>query len=176
MAIAVEKLEREARAGDAQAFGALIRHFDQDLRGVAWAVVRTAHGTDDVMQAAYEKAFRAIGSFDGRAAFKTWLHTIVHRTAIDHLRYENRRRHEEIDEADRHRGAGATGGEQAGVHDRMELTALLDELDPDQRVALMLTTGLGYSYDEAAEILGEARGTVASRVNRARKRLRGGRP
>ncbi len=154
---------------DARSFGEFIRTHDKQLRGVAWSVVRDQHQTDDVMQAAYEKAFRALPEFDGRSAMSTWLHSIVYRTALDHLRYEGRRRHDDVDEL---RNVGTAGDAAAsGGVGRVELEAVMSQLGPEDRTALMLVAGWGYSYDEAAEILGEARGTVASRVSRARGRL-----
>lgn len=154
---------------DAQSFGEFIRAHDKQLRGVAWAVVRDQHQTDDVMQAAYEKAFRALPGFDGRSALSTWLHSIVYRTALDHIRYEGRRRHQDVDDL-RNLSSGGDQAASAGLG-RIEIEAIMDQLDPSDRAALMLVAGWGYSYDEAALILGEARGTVASRVSRARRRL-----
>ncbi len=168
MVLAVSSVDNAA-PHDARSFGECIRAHDQQLRGVAWAVVRDQHQTDDVMQAAYEKAFRALPTFDGRSSISTWLHSIVYRTALDHVRYEGRRRHEDVDEL---RSLSAGGDSAAGFGvGRLELEAVMDQLSPPDRAALMLVAGWGYSYDEAAKILGEARGTVASRVSRARRRL-----
>jgi len=164
-------LEQRARAGDPAAFGRLIRAWDQDLRGVAWSVVRTASGTDDVMQDAYERAFRSLDRFDGRSAMKTWMHSIVYRTAIDHVRYEGRRRHEEVAELRTIAGTDAGSTPDVTVLGREELASVLEDCTPEQRAMLMLTAGLGYSFDETAEMLGESRGTVASRVSRTRARL-----
>lgn len=163
------ELESRARSGDAAAFGALIRTWDQDLRGVAWSVVRSANATDDVMQSAYEKAFRSLDRFDGRSSMKTWLHSVIYRTALDHVRYEGRRRHADLEVVDRVRGGPDSSSERA--MGQVELGQAMDALDPEQRAALMLTAGLGFSFDEAAEITGERRGTIASRVSRARKKL-----
>jgi RNA polymerase sigma-70 factor (ECF subfamily) len=171
----VRDLERRATAGDAHAFGALLRRWDRDLRGVAWSVVGGGH-LDDVMQEAYERAFRKIGDFDGRSSLKTWLHTIVHRTAIDVGRYEARRRHHDLDDPAVHAAVDDAVDVHAdlasrGALGRLEIAAMLARLPVEQRMALMLTVGLGHSYDEAAAITGESRGTIASRVNRARARL-----
>lgn len=154
---------------DARSFGEFIRSHDKRLRGVAWAVVRDQHQTDDVMQAAYEKAFRALPNFDGRSTMSTWLHSIVYRTALDHVRYEGRRRHQDVDQL-HNVGSGGDSAAGAGIG-RIELEAVMEQLGPADRTALMLVAGWGYSYDDAAEIMGEARGTVASRVSRARRRL-----
>jgi RNA polymerase sigma-70 factor (ECF subfamily) len=163
-----EDLEAQARAGDPKAFGALIRRHDDQLRAVAWAVVRDRHRTDDIMQSAYEKAFRSIAGFDGRSSFSTWMHSIVYRTAIDSTRYEGRRRHDDIDAI---AAPAARGDAERQALSRVEIEAAMEQLSPEDRAALMLIAGHGLSYDEAAAILGEARGTVASRVSRARKRL-----
>ena len=48
----------------------------------------------------------------------------------------------------------------------------LERLDPDARTLIMLTGVVGMSFDEAAEVTGTPRGTVASRVSRARAELR----
>jgi len=53
------------------------------------------------------------------------------------------------------------------------LHALLDELDPDRRLAFVLTQILGYSYAEAADICECPIGTIRSRVARAREALVG---
>lgn len=150
------------------AFLEVLRTHDRSLRATAWSVVRDPHAVDDVLQAAYEKAFRSLSGFDGRSQMSTWLHSICYRTAIDHVRFEGRRRHLDLDEA---RGIASLGGAEDRALDGLEFSAAMDRLDPDQRVALMLTAGLGFSFDDAAAITGMRRGTVASKVSRARKHL-----
>ena len=168
-------LEQRARQGSAAAFGTLIEGFDRDLRGVVWSVVQSNDATDDVMQVAYEKAFRSIRTFDGRSALKTWLHRICVRAAIDYLRYENRRRHADIDaiaESGPFSQFAASPTHAGRVEDQIEAEQLLADVDPVQRALLMMTLGLGYSFDEVATIMDMKRGTVASKVSRARAQLR----
>lgn len=167
------ELEQQARDGDAAAFGALIRLHDDRLRAVVWAVVRSPEALDDVMQASYEKAFRSIGTFDGRSAFTTWLHSICYRTAIDHIRYEGRRTHEDVDSPVLESSVVSIRPEPTAevAVDRAELGDVLDQLDPDARGLLMLVSGHGYSFDDVAAMTGLRRGTVASKVSRARKKL-----
>lgn len=162
------ELEQQARDGDNRAFGELIRRWDPDLRGVAWSICRSAQDTDDIMQKAYEKAFRKIGSFDGRSRLKTWVWSICHHAALDHVRYERRRMHEPDVELITVPTASTTAG---AATDRMELDAVLESLDPVVRSLLMLTAGHGLSVDEAAEITNLPRGTAASKISRARTRL-----
>lgn len=166
--VSVEDLEERACRGEAVAFGQLIRIFDGDLRAAVWSVVRSAEATDDVMQASYERAFRSIGAFKRESSLKTWLHSICYRAAIDHVRYESRRRHERIEDV---RVLSEAVEVDQVVLDRIELAEALGRLAPSQRAAVMLTTGLGYSFEEAAAITGMQRGTVASRAARARRKL-----
>ena len=158
-----------ARRGDPRAFGRLLRAWDADLRGVAWAVVRNADAVDDVCQSAYEKAFRQIDGFAGDSSMKTWLHSIVYRSAIDHLRYEGRRRHDGIDTLERTPSKASTSDTALG---HLEIASVLSTLDPETRAMVMMTGPAGLSFDEVAEITGVPRGTVSSRVSRARAKLR----
>lgn len=171
----VVDLEQRARNGEAAAFGQLARLYDRDLRNVVWSALRSPGVVDDVMQSAYERAFRNIGSFDGRSSIKTWLSSICYRAAIDHIRYEGRRRHPSIDDEDGSVSFDSTfssGGDLAArVADRDQLSRAMAVLSPDEAAILTMTAGLGYSYDEVAEIMDIARGTVASRASRARRRL-----
>lgn len=163
------EIEAAARSGDPAAFGAFLRQVDHDLRGVVWSVVRDPHAVDDVMQVAYEKAFRGIGSFAGSSSLKTWLHSICFRAAIDHVRYERRRSHQDLSSVAR---LSATNSTSDHAMARIDVDDLLGDLDPETRALVMMTSALGLSFDEAAEITGIARGTVASRVSRARDRMR----
>jgi len=163
-----EHLIARARAGDSRAFGELIRLWDADLRGVAWAVCRSSIDTDDIMQKAYEKAFRSIDSFDGRSSLKTWMWSISHRTALDHIRYEQRREHQPEASA-AHLPTTANVADE--TVDRLELAAVMESLDPVTRSLLILTAGKGLTVDEAAVVTNLPRGTAAARIRRARARL-----
>lgn len=165
--------EQRAIAGDVDAFMQLIRAWDDDLRAVVWSVLRASTAmTDDVMQAAYEKAFRALGNFRQEASMKTWLTRICLTTAIDHSRYERRREHEPLDVLENVTAATRPSSSDAAIS-RVELAAALEMLVPETRALVMLTLGLGYPFDEVAEIAGLPRGTVASRVGRAKEAIRG---
>ena len=165
----MDPVEQRAADGHPAAFGELLRRHDRHARAVVWSVVRDRAALDDVLQSAYEKAFRSIDSFRGDAAFSTWLHSICHRTAIDHVRHERIRRHDDIDDL---RGTASSSSTSGAALARVELAAALERLDPDTRSMLIMTTALDMSYDEVAEITGTPRGTVASRVGRARAALR----
>ena len=143
---------------------------------VALRIVGSVDAAQEVAQDACVKALRRAETFDGRAALATWLHRITVNCAHDYLRKDRR--------ADRGRtdwDSGAMGmltmletgpAERAEQNEmyRLALT-LVAKLPDDCRSAFMLTQLDGYTYDEAAAIENLSRGTVASRVYRARQIL-----
>lgn len=123
---------------------------------------------DDVMQAAYVRAFRGWAQFEGRAAPSTWLHSIAVRAAIDHLRVGRRAL------AVQRRAAVADPSvDVAGAAtDAVDLARALQLLPVDQRVVLLLIDGQGFTHEEAATTLAVPVGTVGSRLSRARQAMR----
>ena len=145
---------------------------------VAYRLLADAEKAHDVVQEACLKALAKIGGFDGRAVLATWLHRITVNCAKDAMRSDGRR-------ANAHQTLQCSGVQwatsasptdsPATVAEKRELTdlawRLLEELPEECRSAFALTQLDGYSYDEAADIEGQPRGTIASRVFRAKKIL-----
>jgi RNA polymerase sigma-70 factor (ECF subfamily) len=155
-----------ARAGDTDAFLALVAAHDRELRGLAFRLLGDRHAMDDALQDAYAKAYRGLGSFAGRASLRTWLYRIVYNACLDELR----RRRPTVPLVDAH---GATGADaEATAIERLDLAAALASLEPDLRAIVLLVDAQGLGYGEAGEVLGVPVGTVASRLNRARRVLR----
>jgi RNA polymerase sigma-70 factor (ECF subfamily) len=124
------------------------------------------HGeTQDLAQETYLRAFRALPSFAGRAAAKTWLLSIARRTCADAVR--ERRRRPRVEPGAMVPEAGVGGDLSDGVALRRQVGAL----HPDRRDAFVLTQLVGLSYPEAAEVCGVPVGTIRSRVARAREDL-----
>ena len=104
----------------------------------------------------------------------TWLHRITVNCAREALRSQQRRQkaHAELTAGALLRGLQATPAAAAEMKELSQLAgALLEKLPEDCRWAFALTQLDGYSYDEAAEIENQPRGTIASRVFRAKKTL-----
>jgi RNA polymerase sigma-70 factor, ECF subfamily len=143
---------------------------------VALRIVGSADAAQDVAQDACVKALRGAERFDGRAALITWLHRITVNCAHDHLR---KARQMERGRSDWNNDAmGMLIMLEAGPAKRAEqdeiyraALSLIAELPDDCRSAFMLTQLDGYTYDEVAAIENLSRGTVASRVYRARQIL-----
>ena len=140
---------------------------------VALRMIGNSDKANEVVQDACVKALRGLASFDGRAMLATWLHRITVNCATDHLRKHVREKGRQV-EADLAETlmAGPSPAAQAERRELYEVAAgLVTALSDDCREAFVLTQLDGYSYDEVAVITRLPRGTVASRVCRAKRIL-----
>ena len=80
-----------ARRGDHQAFTALVSHYDDRLRALAFRLLHDPEATRDALQDAYVKAYVGLSGFRGESEVGTWLHRIVYTTCLNHLRSTARR-------------------------------------------------------------------------------------
>jgi RNA polymerase sigma-70 factor (ECF subfamily) len=152
---------------------AAVRRHDAQLRGLAAKLLGgDRHRMDDALQDAYLRAFRALPTFRTDADFGSWLYRITYNACIDELR-RAARRPRPVDTAapvwDRP-GVAATPDTAVTTADAVHRA--LAALPLEQRAAVVLVDGEGFDHAGAAEILGVAPGTVASRLSRARHTLR----
>jgi RNA polymerase sigma-70 factor (ECF subfamily) len=168
-----------ALGGDLNAFNALVVKYQRLAYSVAFRMLQEEESAADAVQESFIKAYRALASFKG-GLFKSWLMRIVVNTCYDVLRSRKRYDTDPIEEE--------PGEEEYAPHlldkgespqeyvERMELGALIElgirALPAEQRLVLTLCDVHGYSYEEIAEITGMNMGTVKSRINRARTKLR----
>lgn len=175
-----QELVSAARGGDQSAFAALVEANQGRVYALALRMTGNPEDAADLTQEAFLSAWRALGSFQGQAAFSTWLYRLTSNACIDFLRREKRRAAFSMTMEE--------GGEdrQAQVPDerwspdralerselRLELERALGELTPEHRQVLLLRETEGLSYAEIAQALEVEEGTVKSRLARARLALR----
>ncbi len=164
-----EAVER-ARAGDPAAFAELVRDHDAGLRALAYRLLADRSRMDDVLQEAYLKAYRSLPRFEGGSAVGTWLYRIVYNACIDDLRARDRRPVRAL--AEEATELNPVPGPEDRLGDRWALADALGRLPEDQRAAVVLVDAQGFDYAAAAEVLGVASGTIASRLSRAHATLR----
>ncbi|MEO7571573.1 MAG: sigma-70 family RNA polymerase sigma factor [Acidimicrobiales bacterium] len=157
-----------ARAGERPAFDELLRRHDGRMRGLAFRLLADRDRMDDALQAAYLNAFRTLARFRAGRDFGTWLYRITYNSCIDELR--RRKRTPLSADAPVDPVSGQPGPERV-VGAAETVRNALASLPLDQRVTVVLVDGEGFDHRAAAEILGVAPGTVASRLLPARRRL-----
>jgi RNA polymerase sigma-70 factor (ECF subfamily) len=159
----IELLHRAA-SGDSAAFHALVDRHAQRLYRLAVSLIGNAADAEDVLQEAFIGTFRGLRSFEARASVKTWLTRIL---VLQAAQWNRGRRRKFAGPMDDSIPAAAGSPEVA-----MDVQAALGRLSPEHREVLALREFEGMSYEEIAEVLGVPRGTVESRLHRARSEMR----
>ena len=170
-----EALVRHAREGDDSAREELFRRYRSDSYRYAYRLLGHEQDALDVVQESMLKAFSALGDFDGRSGFRTWLLRIVTNTAYDWGRRRKRRPRSggDDDEATNHEPATDDDPARRLYQQdlRMALDQALDRLSQTIRTTFVLFAELGLSYKEIAETQNVPIGTVMSRIHAAREKL-----
>lgn len=141
------------------------------LRRYAIALSRDRDLADDLVQDCLERALAARRKWRRDGAVQAWMFRILQNLWRDELRRRPRRAHLVTVDDLSHRSPAVSGGQEehlalADVH------AAMGRLQEEQRAALLLVGLEGMSYDEAARVLEIPKGTLMSRLARARARLR----
>lgn len=163
-------------AGDPAAWDLVVRTYWKRVFNIAYKFVGRYDDAEDLTQEIFVRLLRALPTYDRRANFETWLTSVSRNHCIDHyrrLRRENERFTHDIDPEDvpledSLRRPDVTLEKE----NQIELVRkALGRLSPTLRDAVALRDVHDLSYQEIAERLQLAEGTVKSRINRGRKEL-----
>ena len=158
-------LVQAARAGDVDAFAALVRRHQDAVYRVALRVLGSRSDAEDAAQDTFVQAWRGLERFRGDSAVSTWLYRIVTNRCLNLL--AARRPTEPL-----HWDAPSVDDDPAHVAEQRErftaVTAAVGSLPAEQRVALVLREVEGLSYDEIADVLELSLPAVKGRIHRAR--------
>jgi RNA polymerase sigma-70 factor (ECF subfamily) len=166
------ELIEQAQHGDRNAFGELVRRYYPGVVQVVFRLCGDAGLAEDMAQEAFLRAWINLPSFHPQSSLRNWFYRIAANATLDVLR----RRPEETlgDESARMLPDQAAGPETALIE--KERVALLQQsmqsLPEAARSVLVLREYGGLSYQEIASVLDVPVGTVMSRLNYARNRLR----
>ncbi len=164
--------------GDTGLFEELISSYQRKIYSLALRILRNEEDAGDASQEAILKIYRAIGSFQGKSSFSTWVYMVTRNACLDFIR---RRAHisdyeegmPEYDCAPLYNPSAETPeGAYEKKERRLRIIELIRSLPEEQKTVLVLRDVDGYAYGEIAEILNISEGTVKSRLFRAREALR----
>ncbi len=165
----------QAQSGDRGAFSELVRRHRQGVVNVVYRMCGKPELAEEAAQEAFIRAWRNLGHYNPRFAFRSWVYRMALNAALDALRGER---------AESDLGALRPEEEPSGPESEEPETALVQKervklvqqavlsLPPECRAALILREYEGLSYQEMAEALDIPLGTVMSRLNYARSLLR----
>lgn len=183
--IAESEFVAKLKAGDAEAFDALVNRYSGDVYALLFRLTDNAEEAGDLTQETFLKALKAIEKFRGDSELKTWLFRIAINESRNRFRWWKRRRREMTVSLDDH-----VGNSEASVHEsiagnsedpeeetlRREREKLLLEalrsLPEVYRESVILFEIEGYSYEQICRLLDINLGTVKSRIARGREELR----
>jgi len=160
----------DCRRGRTVAFRPLVdAYFGQAVR-LAGALVGQ-RDAEDVAQEAFVAAYGAIATHEPGRPFYPWLRGILVNRAKVFIRSRNRSR-ARVEAAAQRPGNWTVGATTADPRLQDLMHRALAGVEHDDRLLLVLKHVEGYTYDELSVHLGIPRGTVMSRLYRARQRLR----
>ena len=170
-------LLRSAAGGDDSAFHQLVDRHAPRLFRSAQSLAPSRADAEDLLQETLLGAYRGLKNFNGRSSVKTWLTSILIRQAAKGWRRSRHTRktlsiHAAADNQDRSDRSLTTRSSDEHTDQRLDLVNIIRNLTPQYREILVLREMQGLSYDEIAQNLGVPRGTVESRLFRARAELR----
>lgn len=172
-----ELLLRRAQQGDPGAFEQLMEPLEQLVWRVCWHYTGNREASEDCGQEAMVKIWRSLDQYRGDCALESWVYRIAANCCMDWLRKQKRDRsvsmepmkEQGFDPADPSPG---TEDRVVAADEHRRLREAISRLPEEQREALVLTQLERVPYAEAAERLGVTEGTIKSRVNRAKARLK----
>ncbi len=168
-----QELLQEIRKGERGAFRVLVERYQRDVYGVAWQLCGNHDDADELAQTVFVKAYKAIDSFRGEAAIKTWLMRIAANSYIDSKRGALRQRLQRLEESPAAYEKGAENTAQAELtFFRQHLERAMEKLSAGEKTAFTLRHLQACSIREIASTLKTSEGTVKSHLNRALTKLR----
>jgi RNA polymerase sigma-70 factor (ECF subfamily) len=168
-----DRLIAACRSGKTEAFGVLVRRYQDRLYPTVFRLTGCAEDALDLLQDAFLRAYQKLHRFNGESSFYTWVYRIAINLALSRLR---KRRHTN------HAGAALDPPDPYGEDDPArslmraerdrQIQQALDALAPDHRTIVVMKEFDDLRYEEIGAVLGIPVGTVRSRLHRARCELR----
>jgi len=178
------ELIARAQEGDKVAFRRLVERHQRRAFAIALSLVRDENDARELVQDAFLRVYKGLGTFQGGSSFFTWLYRIITNLSIDLIRKPGRQLVElepsRVDAEDARDAeyplvARIDGADPIDVVRRREIAArlktALDALPPYHRGVIVMREIEGLSYEEMAQAMNVSKGTIMSRLFHARQKL-----
>lgn len=158
-----------ARAGDEAAFVAIYEHYSAAIHRFAYRLLGNQEQADDVTQDTFIRAYEHIGRLAEDANLSAWLYRIAANSCQDVLRRRRRIAWVPMLEDEDKDSEFTTEDFVPQVIEAHAIQRVLAEMPPPLATCLVLRSVEGFSCEEIAEIMNIPKGTVFSRLARARE-------
>jgi RNA polymerase sigma-70 factor (ECF subfamily) len=174
MRVTEQELVRLAQAGDAEAFGALVRTFQAGVYGFCLRLTGKREDALDLTNETFLRAYQSLATFDNALPFRPWLLRIAANLTRDWLK---RRERSPVPVEDEHLAAIPDTElppltRLVAEDDRQGVREAVQRLPEPYRTVIILHYFNQLSYQEISESLGIPIGTVGTQIHRARRLLR----
>ncbi|MBP7274710.1 MAG: sigma-70 family RNA polymerase sigma factor [Kiritimatiellae bacterium] len=178
------ELVRRAQGGDTSAFEILVRRHQARIRGMLYHMTGHREDAEDLTQAAFLRAYRALRRFQGQSSFYTWLYRIAVNLALNFIKKRKRQTGAgtlSLDDIDTAAERDSDYVELAGrdTPDRnahlaeiqRRIHSALGTLTEKHRAVVVMHDLQGMPHDEVARVLRVPTATVRTRLFYARRQL-----
>ena len=167
-------LIERVKKGDCDAFNPLVERYKLPLYRLMYRMVYNRDDAEDLVEETFIKAYRSISKFETGRSFYAWISRIAVNNAINYLKKEKRSQTQPIEWfeqklADKKRNPVAMTRQKL-LKER--ISAAMAKLPEDFRTILLLRVEENFSYEEIGKMLKIPKGTVMSRLARARQKLK----
>lgn len=175
------ELVARTKAGDPSAFDELVIRYSPRLYGLIYNMTSNHEDTNDLLQEVFAKAYRAIGGFQEKSSFYTWMHTIAVNRTLNFLKKRGRGYNISLNDVDAsvendpefiELTAAPDPVREANLNElQKRLNEALQKLSPKHRAVVTMFDIQGMPHAEIAKIMKVSEGTVRSRLFYAHREL-----
>lgn len=156
--------------GDVESFRDLVQRYEKPIIRIVKNIISDHHFCEDIAQDVFFDAYRKLGSYDAaRGSFSTWLFTIARNKSLNTLK---KKRLYSIENVPEKSNLSCPADSLAEVDFFEQLDEALSNLPFKQKTAFVLAEFEKLPYEQIAQIEGVRLGTIKSRINRAKEKLR----
>jgi RNA polymerase sigma-70 factor (ECF subfamily) len=157
-----KEIIKRCQNGENDSFEIIYNHYKDYVYTLIYRTVGNREDAEDLQQEVFLKIFQNIKNFRFKSSFTTYIFQIVHNLCIDNVYRKKRIFKRDISEIKNDFKIDLKG----------DIEKVLNSIEPKYRMCVILRDIEGFSYKEISKILKISEGTVKSRINRGREKLR----
>ncbi len=174
----IDLIIKQVLGGDTNAFELIVKQYEKKVYNLALRYLKNREDALDLSQEVFIQVYNNLAQFRGDAQFSTWIYRVTYNKCVDMLRKTQKIKRnvvmsiddENFFETRDHRATVEESYE--GRETLLSVMKIIDTLPSEQRDVVMLRYIKDLSYAQIADVLQIAEGTVKSRLNRARLKIK----